>query len=373
MMIKKKHLLAAFLSCSMLFSTLGITASAHTELSNVKHSAAETHWDIFEEGYKTPDGYTINKHNSGNGFYVQTSSRLSSSGYFTSIGSCVTHAVNAWTNAKFGSSYPFSGKIKEVASNYGLTQSDINAEKTLVEITAVNDVDETYWGSTRLANATCYSSTNSGRHLKVCQIFLNEATLGQKSSDIKPTYQRYTITHELGHIIGLADLSSGNFGDSSYSDYLMGYNNWTMQYPTATDIKGAAVISGYHTSHSNYKYSYYNNSYHKRSCGLCDGYNLVGHTVSRGKCTTCNHIVARATDTWKVVDGPLNVRDTASTAAYSHGVITNGSTFKISDVKQSGSFILAKISSVSSLASGSTCTKANAVNHWVAIEYCSVV
>lgn len=358
----KKKIIAALLSCTMLFSALGTTASAHTERSNINYSAAENHWVIFEEGCISG---TVT-HSSGNGIYVKESSTFSNSLCFSGLGSCITHAVSAWSNAKFNGSYIFNGKISKVNTGYALTQSDINNEKTLVEIVAVNDVNEDYWGSTRFTTSTRYQATDSGQHLKVCQIYLNEATLGQKTTN-KQTYTNYTLTHELGHIIGLDDLSN-SFNDGTFSNYLMGYNNWTMQSPTATDIKGAAVISGYHKSHSNFKYSC-----HKKSCGLCDGYYWVTNNVSGGKCRTCNQVVPRSQDTWMVIDGPLNVRKTASTAADSYGTIANGTKFTIDDVVQSGSFVLAKVASVKSLGSGSTCSENNVVGHWVAIEYCSVV
>lgn len=78
---------------------------------------------------------------------------------------------------------------------------------------------------------------------------------------------------------------------------------------------------------------------------------------------------------WKVFDGPLNIRQTSSTSSQSYGTITNGSTFKITDVITSGNFILAKIadSPAPTLASGSTCTVANAKNHWLALEYCEPI
>lgn len=79
--------------------------------------------------------------------------------------------------------------------------------------------------------------------------------------------------------------------------------------------------------------------------------------------------------TWRVFDGPLNIRQTASTSAQSYGTITNGSKFKITDVVTNGNFILAKIadSPAPTLASGSTCTVANAKGHWLALEYCEPV
>ncbi len=84
---------------------------------------------------------------------------------------------------------------------------------------------------------------------------------------------------------------------------------------------------------------------------------------------------ANTSVTWKVFDGPLNIRQTSSTASQSYGTISNGSTFKITNVVTSGNFILAKIASSPSptLASGSTCTVTDAKNHWLALEYCEPV
>lgn len=84
---------------------------------------------------------------------------------------------------------------------------------------------------------------------------------------------------------------------------------------------------------------------------------------------------ANTTVTWRVFDGPLNIRQSASTSSQSYGTIANGSTFKITDVTKDGNFILAKIASSPSptLASGSTCTVANAKSHWLALEYCEPV
>lgn len=67
----KKRLIAVLLSCSKMFSTLVATASAYTELSTVKHSAAETHWNIFEEGHEISDGAAINKYVVGTAFWLR--------------------------------------------------------------------------------------------------------------------------------------------------------------------------------------------------------------------------------------------------------------------------------------------------------------
>ena len=96
--------------------------------------------------------------------------------------------------------------------------------------------------------------------------------------------------------------------------------------------------------------------------------------IALGK-TNIELYAANTSVTWRVFDGPLNIRQSASTSSQSYGTIANGSTFKITDVTKDGDFILAKIASSPSptLASGSTCTVANAKSHWLALEYCEPV
>lgn len=215
---------------------------------------------------------------------------------FVNVSNCITHAKDAWANATFDGSKIFNNKIKEVSSNYSLTTNDTNNQKTLVKVYSEYDSSGNYWGGAviNVSPATYYTATDSGTHIKTCRIRLNEATLGfsEKYTDSqKLVYQKYTLTHELGHVIGLADLSA-DFNDNTYSDYLMGYNNWNLQAPTVADMQGAAVISGYHTVHSNYYYNYRNKTYHEKTCGLCNGYVLERHTVSGGKCTKCNRAIS---------------------------------------------------------------------------------
>ncbi len=104
---------------------------------------------------------------------------------------------------------------------------DTNNEKTLVMICAVSDTSEQYWAQTMLygSKTTCYTATDSGQHLKTVRINLNAATLGDGSKT--RTNIQYTLTHELGHAIGLKDLSS-DFDDSSFKECLMGYQNWSI-------------------------------------------------------------------------------------------------------------------------------------------------
>ncbi len=77
-------------------------------------------------------------------------------------------------------------------------------------------------------------------------------------------------------------------------------------------------------------------------------------------------------DRWRVLDGDLNVRENAASSASSYGVITNGSTFYITDAVKNGDFIFGKISASPSpiLHSSSTCSVSDTIGHWVAINYC---
>jgi murein DD-endopeptidase MepM/ murein hydrolase activator NlpD len=80
---------------------------------------------------------------------------------------------------------------------------------------------------------------------------------------------------------------------------------------------------------------------------------------------------ADLTSRWTLVDGGLNVRQTVSTSATGYGSITNGSSFYITEVEKFGDYIFGKIavSPAPVLASGSTCTVANAQGCWVALSY----
>lgn len=266
-----------------------LTSFAHTNSSNIQHDAANNKWDIYETGH------SITRHSSGNGIYVICDSSLTSqNSYSTTWNNYVNNAISAWTNVTFNGSNIFSGKLARKTDTYSLSSTDLEKQKTLVKIYAVRDADERYWGQTMFFNdeATYYSRTSSGKHVKYIRIKLNLANLDLKTVSNK----KYTIIHELGHVIGLADLSS-SFDDASYSDCLMGYKNYSTLAPQSSDIKGAAVIAGYHTSHTMSICGQYINDdgeidsqYHKMSCSTCDGYVTVAHTWSSGKCRQCGYV-----------------------------------------------------------------------------------
>lgn len=106
--------------------------------------------------------------------------------------------------------------------------------------------------------------------------------------------------------------------------------------------------------------------------GLISSGTNTGRWIAIGT-TTGEIYAANMSDRWYVFDGPLNVRETASTSATSYGTIVNGSSFFLSDVALDRNYIMGKIalSPTPSIVTGSTCTVANAKGHWVAINYCA--
>lgn len=365
--IKLKKLAAVLLSV-VVFSTIQITAFAHDTVSGIESSVEFSNWKLFESG-----SGTITRHNSGNGMYIVCDPSLIS--YGTSWNSYLNSAVSAWNSIEFNGNKIFSGKLVHPSSNtYTLTNADISNEKTLVTIVAINNPKSRNWGATyftgdsnlNIPAATNYSNSSGGYHLKTITIGLNMSTLNSKTAANK----KCTITHELGHVIGLADLST-DFNDNSYSDCLMGYGNYTLTVPQPQDIKGAAVISGRHTNHSfNSYYSKINASKHRNVCSLCDGYKTENHSYSTyccgilGKTTKlvickCGYATTNSTTSfaapslssasnYKVVDGPLTIRTSASTAASSNGTMSNGQTVLISEIKlatNNSNYVMGKISS----------------------------
>lgn len=137
--------------------------------------------------------------------------------------------------------------------------------------------------------------------------------------------------------------------------------------PSTTSTSYGTLENGNTVSISNIKIG--NGTY---VFGLISSGTYNGKWIAIGT-TTGDIYAANISDRWYVFDGPLNIRATASTSASSYGTIANGSSFYLSDVALSGSYVMGKIASspTPSLTTGSTCTVANAKGHWVAINYCA--
>lgn len=151
-----------------------------------------------------------------------------------------------------------------------------------------------------LALFICYNDNTYGHHAN-WDILLNTKQQGN--------LDRSAIAHELGHAIGLSDLS-----ESINSDKLMYLSNYcTATAPTTSDIWGAKIITGQHSTHT-----WASDPYTVHTCTDCGGYgthiptapyrsadgarhwarcsgcsNLVYENHSfdplTGKCTQCNY------------------------------------------------------------------------------------
>ncbi len=97
----------------------------------------------------------------------------------------------------------------------------------------------------------------------------------EKSSLFSPV----VFAHEIGHVLGLADLYN-----SSNSDKLMyGYNTGSATGPTEADLNGYNVISGRHATHD-FKYT---DTYSQ--CQECDGIKTESHHYSWSQYSSTKH------------------------------------------------------------------------------------
>lgn len=119
-------------------------------------------------------------------------------------------------------------------------------------------------------------------HLKKWEIEINLA--------YEDAIDAITLAHEFGHMIGLTDL----YENQSRNKLMYGTVGRTVTSPTSSDIWGAKVITGAHTSHTwGYKYfgaSSTGGNSHIKYCKSCNGltnsvYNCTYN--SQNVCTLC--------------------------------------------------------------------------------------
>ncbi len=185
--------------------------------------------------------------------------------------------ADMWNNAKYNTSL----SVASLSSVSSSTAAVIDVMKyTSIEQTAaiMASEDRIEYGDHKhiqkaviLINSNCWADDDEAKNIGTC-------------------------AHEIGHVIGLKDLNN-----SSNKDKLMYFHtdNRTTDILHASDIKGAAVVSGVHTNHLAGSYTSLD-EYHYGKCSMCDHdmpMNL--HTLTppytsnndykhSAKCSVCN-------------------------------------------------------------------------------------
>ena len=131
-----------------------------------------------------------------------------------------------------------------------------------------SDFDDVSYITNKTASAVTYSgSPLLNGHYSSWEIIVNIKNFSEQN---RP--RMYTLVHEFGHVIGLADLY-----ESQNEDKVMyGYSFSNHEYnPTSEEIMAGKLILGFHTTHnwSDYKYydTYLGNNRHSRHCTDCTG------------------------------------------------------------------------------------------------------
>lgn len=150
-----------------------------------------------------------------------------------------------------------------------------------------------------VARFTNYFADANG-HLTEWEIQINNLYYNEFTPDV--------IAHELGHVIGLNDL----YDISNVNKLMYGFVSGTATAPTTSDIWGAKVITGQHSTHTwtsdpyrvhtctdcggygehigVFPYSQHNASYHKATCKACGNTVYESHTNSiAGICKLCGY------------------------------------------------------------------------------------
>ena len=262
-MKKYNKILSSTVTAILSAALLSINVLAHSSVTGFRHEPSVTGWDIYEDSahwVSSTTTITVNKDEFKN----------------NSFGDCITSAVKSWNDETFDGNDLLS--MKE--SSKGIVKF---CSKTDKEINAT--FGHSAWAVTYRTNASLDINNHYKRTANNVQIWVNWTdVLSNKSIGCST----HTALHELGHVIGLTDISA----DVSYNDYLM-CNEFGKTYPvpkkiTNNDKQGAAVILGQHSSHNltNIKY---NRTYHRQTCNVCGVYKNIKHSFYNGVCTKCGY------------------------------------------------------------------------------------
>lgn len=139
--------------------------------------------------------------------------------------------------------YSFSPTDPYLTSTYK-SYAINGASKWSGTVTIQNKTDGTGTGLIRTFN-----NANTNTVARFCEYFADSSGhLTKWVIEMNRSYPQSAtiIAHELGHAIGLNDL----YASKSSGKLMYGYSSGTATGPTASDIWGAKVITGVHSSHT---------------------------------------------------------------------------------------------------------------------------
>lgn len=247
------------------FST---SLSAHSTTTGLFHDTSVTHWDIYET-YHHWGSYLTE-------ITVDCGDFSDSTNKFKSF---IQTAIKDWNDASFNGSDLLT--ITEDNTNGTVIFLDRNADEMDTKF------HKSGWAITNQEDASCDSNHHYSTTAGNIEIWVDWT--GKVSKTKTDQSKEHVPKHELGHVIGLKDISS----NVSVNSYLMcnGFGNSTAPTTiTNADLQGAAVILGQHTTHNfSSTYIFHNSSYHRQPCNKCGAYKLYNHTYSNGTCTKCGY------------------------------------------------------------------------------------
>lgn len=265
-----RRLIIIVLSIVLAIGCMATSVAAHDSTDRTyKYYETVNHWVVNEDGAHWASYSTAMTVNCGD---------FTGTDFETYIKSAVTK----WNSATFNGSKLISMSVNNTS---GCVYFE-NADKTTIKDLSGS---ETTWAITYRTGCTKNSTT---KHISTSadsiRIKVNWSVLSAKST----TAKTHVPLHELGHVIGLDDISN----KASYNAYLMcnefGSNYSAPTTITTDDIKGAAFILGLHTKSDHVlssTKSYHNSTYHRQPCTVCGAYLLETHSYSNGVCTKCGH------------------------------------------------------------------------------------
>ncbi len=294
-----KKIFAFIATASVAVNIITTTASAHNATDcGLNHTVSEQHWGLYESSIHW-SSYQTNMTVDCGDFTGKT------------FATYITGAVTAWDDAKFNNKDLMS---MSVDNDSGCV---IFLDKTATQMAETFGTSS--WAVTYRTNAvddgTQYNhySTAAGN----IEIWVDWTTLSGRSTNAK----KHVPRHELGHVIGLIDVPSS----VSPNGHIM-CNGFGTQYTPPTtisneDLQGAAVILGQHQHNaSTIPYKYYDKTYCRKTCTICNARNRYKHTYKNNICMLCGY---KKTSTTSIGDYENDSAPNANDGYMEEGTITD--------------------------------------------------